>query len=161
MSALIQHQRMCRRVLTARVSATGVCDTVEGYEPKKAPKRGDMHCAIVNGATRVVPNASTLANVAQWFPFTLHFYFALPIHDTPSEDRVDPAMTDARDTVMQALLTQVDAYGNAGVELDPLGAYGDPMRSEPGYLPQDDTHFRTESLVVGFIAFNAYETSRQ
>ena len=62
MTVMVQHARVIRRKLIDRCQSAGVA-TVTGFEPASAPAAKDrVHCAVVNGPGRTVPQASSLAN---------------------------------------------------------------------------------------------------
>ena len=155
-----QHVRVTRRKLIDRLTQVGDW-SVEGHEPYEVPNTSTperIHVAVVTGPNRIVAPTSTLAYSAQWFSFVCHFFKRLPLSEPQMQERIDPELSDARDTCIAKLHDGI-SYGS-GVELDPTGKFGDPLRGEPGYLDQEGTKFRTETMTVGFIAFNAFEQIR-
>lgn len=162
MAATNQVVRVIRRKLIDRVKATGACPGgVKGYEAGKSPGRdGGIHGIVVVAPGARVAGA-TLTAVHIWQPFTIHVLKALPLGSAEAveAEQLDPQITDARDTILAALLRPV-VYGD-GVEIDPAGhAAGGPATLDPGYLPWDADHFRTATITIGFVAWNAMETTR-
>ena len=161
MATMVQPVRVARRKLIDRTSSAAVCTGgVRGYEAGSAPSGQGIHGVVVTGLGGRVAGG-TLTHVHLWQPFTVHFLKALPLgdHDDPANEQVDPELTDARDTVHSVLLRPI-GYGS-GVEIDPAGhATGTPTTWEAGYLDWDGTKFRTATLNVGFIVFNAMECTR-
>jgi len=158
MTLMVQHARVIRRKLIDRVRSAGVA-TVTGYEPDSAPDADDrVHCAVVNGPGRTVPQASTLSGTSVWQSYILYLYLTMPLGRDKEQTQVDPKVSDARDTILDVIHTPIE-YGDA-VELDPAGAYGDPLRWAAGYLDQENTKYRAETITAGFVAFNVWEPTR-
>lgn len=162
MAVMVQAVRVIRRKLIDRARAAGVCTGgVRGYEASKGPGRdGDIHGIVVPAAGGRVTGA-TLSHVHIWQPFTVNILRALPLSsvDEVESEQLDPELTDARDTIHSVLLAPI-VYGD-GVEIDPAGhAAGQPHTWDAGYLEWDGTYYRTATLSVGFVAFNALETTR-
>jgi hypothetical protein len=162
MTTLEQHIRVVRRKLIDRIRSTGVCTGgVQGYEAGKAPtERSKIYGIVVPNDGFVTGTSLTGAHV--WQAMTIHFMKAVPLDgDRPSEtesEQIDPALTDARDTALAALMAPI-GYGDA-VELDPAGHSGERVRWSTGYLDWDQTKFRTATITAGFVAWNALETTR-
>lgn len=158
MTAVPQHVRVMRRKLMDRALSTRVCADVAGYEAGKAPTGPGIHGIVVVGPGYVVE--TTLRAATVWQAFTMHFLFTLPLSDRPEAEaeQVDPRLTDARDTVLAALMANV-VFGD-GVELDVAGQRGERIRWSAGYLDWDGQMFRTATLVPGFVAYNAIEVGR-
>lgn len=154
--------RVIRRKLIDRVKTTQVCTGgVRGYEAGAAPGRGGELHGIVTVADGGRVAGATLTAVHLYQPFTIHVLKALPLGsaEDAQAEQLDPVLTDARDTILAALLAPV-VYGD-GIEIDPAGhSAGAPATMDAGYLPWDDTHYRTATITVGWIAWNAMETTR-
>jgi hypothetical protein len=158
MATLVQHHRVVRRKLIDRIKGAGIV-TVTGYEPDSAPDTSDrIHCAVVNGPGRAVPIGSPLNATSVWCSFIVYLYLRLPLGKDDQQSLVDPKVTDARDTILDQLHNPI-GYGDA-VELDPNGAYGDPIRWAPGYLDQGEGKYRAETITPGFVAFGVWDQIR-
>jgi hypothetical protein len=159
MTTMDQTVRVIRRKLIDRVRSTGVCGAgVRGYEAASAPAGDGVHGIVVTGTDGRVVGASLTA-VHLWQPFTIHFLYSLPLQDTAESEQVDPRLSDARDTCLAELLAPV-TYGD-GIEIDPAGhSGGDPISWSAGYLDWDGTKYRTATISLGIVAYNAMETTR-
>lgn len=158
MTVRVQHARVIRRKLIDRCASAGVAN-VQGFEPASAPNADTkVFCAIVNGPGRTVPQASSIANTTVWQSYLIYLYLKLPLGQDQRESLIDPEVSDARDTLLSVIHNPI-GYGNE-VELDPLGAYGEPIRWAPGYFEQEGTKYRAETITPGFVAFNVWEQVR-
>jgi len=158
MTASVQHARVIRKKLLDRCRSAGVA-TVQGFEPASAPIADKkVFCAVVNGPGRTVPQGSTLSGTSVWQSYIIYLYLKLPIGQDQKESLIDPKVSDARDTLLDVIHNPIN-YGNQ-VELDPLGAYGEPIRWAPGYFEQEGTKYRAETITPGFIAWNVWDQVR-
>lgn len=154
MTALQQYSRVARRRLIDRAKSTGLFRDVLGYESvSELPDPGGLYALVVNGpgsVSRVTLKAAVVAE-SYW----VHVLRSLPLGEAADQEQVDPAVSDARDTLLLALCQPI-GYG-AEVFLDVGGSEGTPLAYEPGYLDIGTTKYRTETITVPFVVFNAWE----
>ena len=155
---LVQHSRVIRRKLLDRASSVGGI-TVTGFEPPSGPPNPDViHAAVVNGPGRTHTSESTLAGTSVWQSYIVHLFRKLPMNEgDQAEEQVDPELSDKRDTVLDALHSNI-SFGD-GVELDVVGR-GEPIRWAPGYIEFRPTKYRSETITAGFIIYNAWDQVR-
>lgn len=154
-NTLLQYSRVARRQLINRVSGTGLCRAVIPFESVSSlPDPDGIYCMVVDGPGEVVSKTLRGVNVAE--AYILHFVRQLPLGDDKQQARVDPELSDTRDTIMRELSNPHDTYGS-GVELDAAGIGGTRMRWEPGYIEIGTKHHRSQLLTVPLIIWNAWE----
>lgn len=137
--------RGIRDALASVAAATGHFERVIGHEPKNAPGKG-LTCAIWYAGKR--PTASGLRSTSVAMRWTVQARCSMTRE--PLDD-IDIDLLAAVDAVCAALSGNFD-LGVAGVRsLDLLGAAGDAMGDEAGYLNQDGHLFRVVDLTVPVI----------
>ena len=147
-----------RDVLDAVVSHAqrlGVFDTVQGHEPKSSPGYG-LTCAVWAQAVETMPGASGLSASSARMVFTLRLYS--PMTAEP-EDEIDPNMLEALDLLFEAY------HGDFLLELeqvwsiDLLGAHGDRLRSQAGYLEVSNGIHRIIDITLPLVINDVWEQS--
>ncbi|NGO68518.1 hypothetical protein [Streptomyces boncukensis] len=121
-------------------------ERVNGHEPKNPPGHGLTAALWVQRITPV-PAASGLASTSVRLELGVRLYIPA---DTQDPDTIDPHLTEATDALMDAYSGDF-SLGGAVQQVDLLGAYGDPMDAQAGYLEQDSTVFRVMTIQLPLI----------
>lgn len=115
------------------------------HEPKNAPGAG-MTLAIWAQNLRPARQRSGLASTSVRLELAERIY--LNFRAEP-EDEIDERLLDATDALMGAYSGDFDL--GAGVDVDLLGAHGDPMQAAAGYLEQDSKVYRIMGITLPLI----------
>lgn len=132
----------------------GIFDKVQGHEPKSAPRNG-LTAALWLQAMAPAPGASGLDSTSlrvSWFLRIYQNFLSEP------QDSIDPKVMKAMAAVMEALTGNFDLDVDNVRAIDVLGAYGQPMAAEAGYLPDlNGKIFRCMTLTIPVIVNDAFE----
>lgn len=142
-------------ILDAAVShalASGQFETVNGHEPKAAPGNG-LTAAVWPQAISPARGASGLATTTARLPLTVRLY--TPIVQEPA-DAIEPAMVAAIDVLMAAYSGDYTLDGLVR-EVDLLGAYGDPLSGQAGYLMQAGVEYRVWDINLPLICNDLWD----
>jgi hypothetical protein len=140
--------------LTTAASTRGLFDSVNGHEPKAAPPRSGVSCAVWWSGLNSV-RSSGLGALSVRVQFTMRIYTSML---QEPQDAIDPAVMDAADALFAYLAADFEISGQARY-VDLLGSDGEPMGATPGYLTQDGKVFRTVDIMVPVIINDAYPLS--
>lgn len=130
----------------ARALQLGVFDAVNGHEPLSAPGRG-VTAAVWSQETDPVPALSGLDSTTVRLGLMWRLYTPM-IQEAP--DAIDPSMLKALDALCASYSGGFELDG-AVMQVDLLGAFGDPMRGRAGYLDQDGRTYRVIDLTTPLI----------
>jgi hypothetical protein len=137
--------------LISKAQASGKFEVVQGSEPKNAPGAG-VTGAFWFTALDPVPAASGLSSTTIRFVVTMRIY--VPSVSEPA-DAIDPQVISAA-AVMFTTLSGAFTLGGLVREIDLLGEFGTPLSARPGWLPFDNTKFRTIDITIPMIIDNEY-----
>lgn len=116
-------------------------DRVNGFEPKSAPGNG-ITCSIwVQSAE---PAASGLTSTSVRFELSVRLY--MPMLEEP-QDAIDPRLTAAAWDLFTAYSGHF-TLGGLVESVDLLGAYGNPLRWEAGYVQIERPLFRIITITL-------------
>jgi hypothetical protein len=140
-------------LLDATVShamASGHFERVNQHEPENAPGHG-LTCAVwVQRITAL--RTSGLDSVTSRVLFTVRIMS--PMFDPP--DAIDPTMVAAVDALGAAYSGDF-SLGGLVRQVDLLGAYGQPLDAQAGYLQQDGTKYRVMDIALPCIVNDLWE----
>lgn len=126
----------------------GVFESVNKHEPKSAPGNGQR---LVIWTDAIVPLArvSGLAATSALVTYYMRIYSNML---QEPQDAIDPNMMTACALLFSSLNADFDLGENAS-HIDLLGAYGQPMSAQAGYLNQDQRLYRVMTISVP-VVFN-------
>lgn len=130
---------------------SGLFDHVAGAEPKSAPGSG-LTCAVWGSSITPV-QSSGLTHISVRLELQLRIYSSMI--QEPAEG-IDPAVLGAAGQLMEALAQGYTLDGVARA-VDLLGADGDQLRAEAGYLEMDSKLFRVMDVFVPITANDVWE----
>jgi hypothetical protein len=142
--------RQAFATLTGYAASSGFFDSVNGHEPKSAPGTGVSASFWINDLRPI--QSSGLAAVSMRLEFACRI--ALNMLTEPQDD-IDPAVMDAVDAMLGALIGDFD-FGGQGRYIDVLGSDGEPLRAQPGYVNQDSKMFRVMVILIPILINDAY-----
>lgn len=131
---------------------TGLFDSVNGHEPKAAPGSG-LTAAVWPQAIGPARGASGLAATAARLPLTVRLYY--PITTEPA-DAIDPVMVGAIDVLMAAYSGDF-TLGGLVRQVDLLGAFGDALGGQAGYLMQSGEEYRVWDITLPLICNDLWD----
>jgi hypothetical protein len=131
--------------VTSRAGALGVFDQVNAHEPKNAPGAGVVCSVWVSGMRPV--ESSGLASVS--VRVELQCRIQTSMLQEP-QDGIDVRVLAAADALFTALIGGFTLNG-AVRQVDVLGAEGESLRAEAGYLNQDNRLFRVMDVFVPLV----------
>ena len=135
----------------------GLFERVNGHEPKNAPGSG-LTAAVWVQKIGPVPRESGLAATTGRVEFSLRIYTNMLAEP---QDEIDPAVTGACLTLIGVYSGDFD-LGLApsfedGMFVDLLGAYGDPLAGQAGYLNQDAKLYRVMTVTLPLIVGDLWQ----
>lgn len=128
----------------------GVFERVHTHEPKAAPGTGTTLALWSDGIVTI--RSSGLAAVSVRLGFSGRVYL---LGSTEPQDDLDPTLLSATSAFLGALAGGFELDGEARM-VDLLGAYGQPMAGQAGYLNMDEREFRVMSVGFGVIIDDAW-----
>lgn len=143
--------RAVMNALTSLAASTGVFETVIGHEPKAAPARTGMTCAVQWIGMRAASSGQSSVSVR------LEFWarcFTSMLQEP--QDAIDPAVLDAADALFLAVIGEFQLGLSDVRYVDVFGADGEPLVAEAGYIEQDKVMFRTVDIKIGIVVNDAY-----
>lgn len=123
----------------------GVFDKVNGHEPKVAPGNG---LTVGVWADRVEPiKSSGLASASARLQFNVRLYGSMI---SEPMDAIDPTMIRALDLLMGQY---IDGFTLGGLirSVDVLGAHGQALYAQAGYITQDSRAYRVFTIFLPLI----------
>lgn len=137
--------------VTSHAMATGLFEQVNGHEPKNPPGNGLTAAVWVE---RIRPaRTSGLASTSGRLTFSIRLYSNLL---SRPEDWIDPALTAAVDTLMGAYSGDF-TLGGLVRSVDLLGAEGESLDAQSGYLAVDAGEFRVFTIILPLIINDLWE----
>lgn len=115
--------------LMDRGSELGIFDSVLGHEPKSSPGRG-LHLAMWNAGMTPVAETSGLNAASVRVEFQMRIMSSM-IQEPM--DGIDPEVVGAAGMLMNVLAGGFTLSGEV-MAVDVLGAYGESLRAQSGYL---------------------------
>lgn len=137
--------------LESHARQLGMFDRVNIHEPKSAPGHG-VTCAIWAGPIRPVGAASGQRATSARVEYLCRLYTSM-ISLNP--DAIDPNMQLACDALFTAISGDFTLGGTVR-NIDLLGHAGEPLRSDPGYVNQDNKLLRVITIFVPVIINDAW-----
>ncbi len=147
--------RAIQAALTSHAQRLGVFDRVTGHEPKNAAGQG-LSAAFWVQEIRPVPRRSGLAVTSALLVFNCRL-FSNALQEPA--DEIDPNLLDACDALMSAYSSDFDLDID-DVELDLLGAHGQPLAARAGYITLDKVFQRVLTLTIPMTINNAWTQER-
>lgn len=143
--------RAIRDALVSVAQASGRFDGVNSHEPKRAPGTG-LWCFVFRQAVTPVRSGG-LNRTTVRLAWTMQV--RCDMLREPQDD-IDIDVSEASDILLSELSSNftLDIQGVRMVDL--LGAYGDPLGAQDGYLLQDDVLYRISNITVPLIINNAF-----
>lgn len=126
-------------------AATGFFDRVGTHEPKSAPGNG-LTCAI--WVQDIAPiRSSGLNSTSGRLAFNVRLYNSMLAEP---QDQIDPNLMKALDALFTSYSGDFDLGGNVR-HVDLLGAYGQALSAQAGYMNQDGKVFRVFVITLPLI----------
>lgn len=132
--------------IASHALASGYFDRVNRHEPANVPTTGLTAAVWVDRLSPVSAVSGLAATTARLAVFVRLFT------GTASEprDAIDPDMLAAVDALMVAFSGDFTLNDQA-MNIDLLGAHGDPLTAQAGYVVQDGKHLRVYTITVPVI----------
>lgn len=128
--------------IVSNTAATGYFETVNQHEPKTAPGNG-LTCSIWVDTIKPV-QTSGLNSTSGMVTFFVRVYNSMLAEP---QDDIDPAITKAVTSLMSAYSGDFDFGQVADVRaIDLLGAYGEGLAAQAGYMEISNKMFRVMVL---------------
>lgn len=130
----------------SHAQATGMFERTSTHEPKSAPGSGRSWAAWLQ-SVRPVPRRSGLAGSSARVEFRVRLYANML---QEPQDEIDPDTMAAVDRLMAAYSGDF-TLGDRISNVDLLGAHGDPLSAQAGYLHQDGRLLRVVDITLPLI----------
>jgi hypothetical protein len=134
--------------------SSGLFETVNGYEPKRAPGYG-LTAAVWVQEINPVPEGSGLAATSGVVSFSLRVFQNML---SDPQDAIDPMVMEAVDHMMGAYSGDF-TLGGLIRNVDLLGATGPGLRAVAGYVNQDGKLYRVMTVNVPLVINDMWEQS--
>jgi hypothetical protein len=132
--------------IVSHAAASGHLDRVQGHEPKNAPGHG-LSAAVWVQRLAPLALASGLAATSALLVVNVRLYSNM-IQEP--QDAIDPNLVAAVDALMGAYSGDFTLDGLVR-NVDLLGAHGEGLSAQAGYLEQDKKMFRVVTLTVPLV----------
>lgn len=129
----------------------GVFNKVLTHEPKAAPGNG-LTCSIWLNSLEPVATVSGLAVTSLRLELSIRIYENFKAQP---EDEIDKRLLNATSKLMDAYTGDFQLSGTV-MDIDLLGAHGEPLRAEGGYLNQDGVLYRVVVMTLPIIIADVY-----
>lgn len=129
----------------------GVFNKVLTHEPKAAPGNG-LTCSIWLNSLEPVATVSGLAVTSLRLELSIRIYENFKAQP---EDEIDKRLLNATSKLMDAYTGDFQLGGTV-MDIDLLGAHGEPLRAEGGYLNQDGVLYRVVVMTLPIIIADVY-----
>jgi hypothetical protein len=129
----------------------GIFNQVLTHEPKAAPGDG-LTCSIWLASLNPIAEVSGLAATSLRLELSIRIYENFK---SQPEDEIDKRLLDATSKLMEAYTGDFQLGGTV-MDVDLLGAHGDPLGAEGGYLSQDSSLFRVVVMTLPIIISDVY-----
>lgn len=127
----------------SQIQTLGMFQTVNTHEPKSAPQT-QLHCSIWVESISPIGRASGLSSTSGVVTFSVRMYKNML---SKPEDEIDPALTTALTTVLNAF-SGAFTLGGTVRDIDLLGMYGRAMEAQAGYVSVDNKMFRQFTVTL-------------
>lgn len=124
---------------------------VTSFEPKSAPSVAELSFATWIESINPIPPRSGLAVTTARVEMICRVYKGML---TDPQDRIDTDLAQASSFMLNALTGDFEV---SGAYLDLLGAYGEPLGTQFGYVDLDRTMFRIADTTAPFIADDVFD----
>lgn len=141
--------------LASYAGQIGALERIQLHEPKTEVTSG-LSAAIWFQSIITIQQLSTLRNTAVRIEFVLRFYDNMLREPA---DLIDPEITRVVNLLFNALHGGF-TLGGLIMQVDVLGTYGQPLRSEAGYIQQSGKLQRAVSVYIPCVIANAFEQVR-
>lgn len=129
----------------------GIFNQVLTHEPKSAPGSG-LTCSIWLNSLEPVAEVSGLAVSSLRLELSIRIYENFKAQP---EDEIDKRLLDATSKLMDSYTGDFQLGGTV-MDIDLLGAHGEPLRAEGGYLNQDGVLYRVVVMILPIIIADVY-----
>ncbi|MCT2591148.1 hypothetical protein LHJ74_14735 [Streptomyces sp. N2-109] len=135
----------------SHAAALGHFERINTHEPKNPPGYGLSAAIWVQRVTPV--RTSGLTSTTVRVELGVRLYSPVDVGDP---DGIDPNLIAAADALMAAYSGDFE-LGGAVRQVDLLGAHGEPMDAQAGYLEQDGTTFRVITIALPLVINDLWE----
>lgn len=142
---MIGIQAICDDII-GKIAGSGVFEVVLNHEPKNAPTPG-LTAAVFFRKVEPIQGRSGLASTTGRLVFNVRLYSSL-IQEP--QDAIDPDLVDACDRLLTLFSGDFDLGGNVA-NVDLLGAHGEPLQAEAGYLQTSEATYRVITITLPLV----------
>lgn len=132
---------------------TGYFDAVNGEEPKSPPPNNGITAAVWVQKIGPAIGGSGLSSTSARLAFSVRLYTGMV--QEPA-DMIDPNLMAALDALCAAYSGDFTLDGLVR-EIDLLGAYGDPMSAEAGYVIEGGNEFRVLTITLPVVVNDLWD----
>ncbi len=140
--------------VVSHAMTTGLFETVNGHEPKNQPGNG-LNCAVWADRISPVPGASGLQVTTAYVIMNVRLYTSML---QQPYDGIDPDLMAAVDALITAYSGDFNLGGKVR-NVDLLGAHGDSLSAQAGYLEQDKKVYRVMTITVPMVVNDTWSQS--
>jgi hypothetical protein len=133
----------------------GALERVQLHEPKTAVPSG-LSAALWFQSAIAIPQLSSLSKTAIRLEIVSRLFQNMLMEPA---DLIDPELTRVVNLIFNALNGGF-TLGGLVTQVDVLGTYGAPLRSEAGYINQSGHLQRSISIYIPYVIANAYSQER-
>lgn len=127
--------------------ATGWFEQVVAHEPKSAPVKTGLTCAVWVDSIGPAAGQSGLAVTTALVVLSVRLYTSMT---QEPQDAIDPNLSDAMSALVTAYSGDFDLGGTVR-EVDLLGAISPGLSARAGYLNQDGTVYRVYTITLPLV----------
>jgi hypothetical protein len=133
--------------------ASGWFERVNTHEPKSAPTKAGLTCAVWVDSIGPAAGQSGLASTSVLVTLSVRLYTSMA---QEPQDAIDPNLTDALSALIAAYSGDFD-LGGAVRDVDLLGAISAGLSARAGYINQSGTVFRVYTITLPLVVNDVWD----
>jgi hypothetical protein len=141
--------------IASKAQQIGAFERVQLHEPKTSVPSG-LSAALWFQSAISIPQLSSLAKTSVRVEIVFRLFQNMLMEPA---DMIDPEMTRVINLMFNALNGEF-TLGGLITQVDVLGTYGAPLRSEAGYINQSGHLMRAISIYIPCVIANAFNQER-
>jgi len=133
--------------------ASGWFEQVNTHEPKSAPTKAGLTCAVWVESIGPAAGQSGLASTSALVTLTVRLFSSMT---QEPQDGIDPNLTDALSALITAYSGDFDLGGTVR-NIDVLAAVSPGLSARAGYINQNNVNFRVYTITLPLVVNDVWD----